>query len=74
MAVRKFKSILDKLNRELLTHLQNTGEIYLSNAVVEGKFALRTCIVNFRTSMEDIEEVPSLVVRTGEELDSVLRP
>jgi aromatic-L-amino-acid/L-tryptophan decarboxylase len=65
---------LDKLNRELLTHLQSTGEIYLSNAVVEGKFALRACIVNFRTSMEDIEAVPSIVLRTGRELDSALRP
>jgi aromatic-L-amino-acid decarboxylase len=65
---------LDKLNRELLTQLQSTGEIYLSNAVVEGKFALRSCIVNFRTSMEDIEAVPSIVVRMGRELDSLLRP
>ncbi len=68
------EAYLDKLNRELLTHLQNTGEIYLSNAVVEGKFALRACIVNFRTSMEDIEAVPAIIVRTGRELDSVLRP
>jgi len=69
----EIEAYLDKLNRELLTHMQSTGEIYLSNAVVEGKFALRTCIVNFRTSMEDIEALPSIVVRTGEELDSVLR-
>jgi aromatic-L-amino-acid/L-tryptophan decarboxylase len=65
---------LDKLNRELLTRLQNSGEVYLSNAVIHGKFALRVCIVNFRTSMEDIEALPAIVVRLGKELDSELRP
>jgi aromatic-L-amino-acid decarboxylase len=68
------ESYLDKLNRELLTRLQNSGEIYLSNAVIHGKFALRVCIVNFRTSMEDIEALPAIVVRLGKELDSELRP
>jgi glutamate/tyrosine decarboxylase-like PLP-dependent enzyme len=64
---------LDKLNRELLNRLQNSGEVYLSNAVIDGKFALRACIVNFRTSLDDIEALPSLVVRLGKELDSQLR-
>jgi aromatic-L-amino-acid/L-tryptophan decarboxylase len=64
---------LDKLNRELLTRLQNSGEVYLSNAVIEERFALRACIVNFRTSANDIEALPSLVVRSGRELDSELR-
>ncbi len=67
------EAYLDKLNRELLTRLQNSGEIYLSNAVIMGKFALRTCIVNFRTSLSDIEMLPALVVRLGRELDSALR-
>jgi aromatic-L-amino-acid/L-tryptophan decarboxylase len=67
------QAYLDKLNRELLTRLQNSGEVYLSNAVIEGKFALRVCIVNFRTSFDDIEALPSLVVRSGKDLDSQLR-
>jgi len=65
---------LDDLNRELLTRLQNSGEAYLSNAVINGKFALRVCIVNFHTSLADIEALPSLVVRIGEEVDLELRP
>lgn len=67
------QAYLDQLNRELLTRLQNSGEVYLSNAVIEGKFSLRACIVNFRTSFGDIEALPSLVVRSGRELDSQLR-
>jgi aromatic-L-amino-acid decarboxylase len=65
---------LDDLNRELLTRLQSSGEAYLSNAVVNGKFALRVCIVNFRTSLADIEALLPLVVRIGQKADLELRP
>jgi glutamate/tyrosine decarboxylase-like PLP-dependent enzyme len=65
---------LNQLNTELLTRLQNSGEAYLSNAVIDGKFALRACIVNFRTSLEDIEALPEIVLRIGREVDSALRP
>jgi glutamate/tyrosine decarboxylase-like PLP-dependent enzyme len=65
---------LDTLNRELLTRLQNSGEAYLSNAVIGGRFALRACIVNFRTSLADIAALPPLVLRIGNALDLELRP
>ena len=65
---------LDQLNCELLTRLQNSGEAFLSNAVVHGRFALRACIVNFHTELADVEALLPLVVRLGNELDSSLRP
>jgi glutamate/tyrosine decarboxylase-like PLP-dependent enzyme len=65
---------LDQLNNELLTRLQNSGEAYLSNAIVRGRFALRACIVNFRTTQADIEALAPLVVRIGEKTDAELRP
>jgi glutamate/tyrosine decarboxylase-like PLP-dependent enzyme len=67
------QAYLDKLNRDLLDRLQNSGEVYLSNAVIDGKFALRACIVNFRTSLDDVEALPSLVVHAGKDLDLQLR-
>jgi aromatic-L-amino-acid/L-tryptophan decarboxylase len=67
-------SYLDKLNLELLTRLQNSGKAYLSNAVIGGKFALRVCIVNFRTTLADVEALLPIVVAIGEELDAELRP
>jgi glutamate/tyrosine decarboxylase-like PLP-dependent enzyme len=70
----KTAAYLDKLNLELLTRLQASGEAYLSNAVVHGKFALRACIVNFRTSLGDIEALLPIIVRMGKELDLALRP
>ena len=65
---------LNQLNTELLTRLQNSGEAYVSNAVIDGKFALRACIVNFRTSLADIEALPEIVLRIGREVDRELRP
>jgi hypothetical protein len=36
--------------------VQTGGRAYLSNATVGGRFALRACITNFRTTRSDIEE------------------
>ena len=65
---------LNDLNEELLHRLKGRGEVYLSNAVVDGTFALRACIVNFRTALADLEGVPEIVVRAGAEVDRALRP
>ena len=54
---------LDRLNRDLLGRVEKSGEAFLSNAVIDGKFALRACIVNFRTSDEDIEALPGMLER-----------
>ena len=65
---------LNDLNRELLTRLQQGGEAYLSNAVIGGKYALRACIVNFRTALQDVERLLPLVVRLGKAADAEMRP
>jgi glutamate/tyrosine decarboxylase-like PLP-dependent enzyme len=70
----KIEEYLNQLNTELLTRLQNSGEAYISNAVIDGKFAVRACIVNFRTSLADIEALPEIVLRIGREADAALRP
>jgi aromatic-L-amino-acid decarboxylase len=72
-ADEKTEEYLNQLNTELLTRLQNSGEAYVSNAVIEGRFALRACIVNFRTSLADIEALPEIVLRIGREVDAELR-
>jgi glutamate/tyrosine decarboxylase-like PLP-dependent enzyme len=56
---------LNHLNEDILARIEVGGEAFLSNAVVDGKFALRACIVNFRTSLEDINAIPELVTRVG---------
>jgi aromatic-L-amino-acid/L-tryptophan decarboxylase len=65
---------LNRLNQELLVRLQKGGEAYLSNAVVQGRYLLRACIVNFRTRVADIAALPEIVARIGREVDAELRP
>ncbi len=56
---------LNRLNTELVTGLQQGGEAFVSNAVVDGRYWLRACVVNFRTTRADIEALPGIVLRTG---------
>ena len=64
---------LDALNRRLLDRLQRGGEAFVSNAVIDGRYVLRACIVNFRTTRADVEAVPGLAVRVGRAIDGELR-
>lgn len=64
---------LNTLNETLLDTLQAAGEVFLSNAVVDEKYCLRACIVNFRTSGKDIEEIIDIVVREGEKVRLTLQ-
>jgi glutamate/tyrosine decarboxylase-like PLP-dependent enzyme len=59
---------LNELNSALVTRLQADGELFVSNAVINGAYLLRACIVNFRTGQSDVEAVPEIVVRTGRAL------
>jgi aromatic-L-amino-acid decarboxylase len=64
---------LNDLNETLLNELQRGGEVFLSNAVVSGKYCLRGCIVNFRTSANDIEEIVAIIVREGRKVHARLQ-
>jgi glutamate/tyrosine decarboxylase-like PLP-dependent enzyme len=46
---------LDAFNRQLMLDVQRGGDSYLSNASINGTFALRACIVNFRTTAADAD-------------------
>ena len=57
--------VLDRVNRELVDRLQREGELFVSNAVIGGRYYLRACIVNFHTERHDVEAVPEIVSRVG---------
>jgi aromatic-L-amino-acid decarboxylase len=69
----KVENYLSQLNQNLLTAVEKSGEAFLSNALIGGKFVLRACIVNFHTSLGDVEALPLLVSRLGKEADTALR-
>ena len=48
---------LNRFNAQLLKRVVQDGKIYLSNAMLRGKFCLRACIVNHRTTDADIDTV-----------------
>lgn len=59
---------LNALNEKLLNTLQQSGEVFLSNAVIGDMYCLRVCIVNFRTSKKDILEIVEIIVREGKKV------
>jgi aromatic-L-amino-acid/L-tryptophan decarboxylase len=67
------ENYLHKLNEALLNGLQGGGEMFVSNAVVNGKYCLRSCIVNFRTSGKDIEEMVEIIVREGRKVHEKMK-
>src|SRR5690606_29326550 len=67
------ESYLNELNEALLERIQSSGETFVSNAVVGGRYVLRPCIVNFNTRQADIDALPEIVVRLGRAADADLR-
>ncbi|MDQ3209568.1 MAG: pyridoxal-dependent decarboxylase [Actinomycetota bacterium] len=65
---------LDLLNQRVMTELQLGGQAYCSNAVLGGRFCLRSCIVNYRTEAGDVEALVEIAAELGEKLDVELRP
>jgi glutamate/tyrosine decarboxylase-like PLP-dependent enzyme/LmbE family N-acetylglucosaminyl deacetylase len=63
---------LDALNASLLDTLQRGGDVFVSNAVIGGRYALRACIVNFHTTVSDVEAVPDIVVRAGRAITEIV--
>jgi aromatic-L-amino-acid/L-tryptophan decarboxylase len=59
---------LNSLNEALLNELQQGGKVFLSNAIVNQKYCLRGCIVNFRTSEKDISEIIDIIVKEGKNI------
>lgn len=57
-------------NLALLQRVQQRGRVYLSNAILEGRFCLRACITNHRTTREDALAVVPEVLAAEKELET----
>lgn len=58
-----------KDNEAILRRVIARGRVYLSNATIDGGFALRACFVNHRTQEDDVRAIVSEVVAAAEELN-----
>jgi aromatic-L-amino-acid decarboxylase len=61
----RYKRGDDAFNRRLMVEVQRDGESYVSNATINGRFALRACIVNFRTERADAERLLASIRRVA---------
>jgi aromatic-L-amino-acid/L-tryptophan decarboxylase len=65
----KSEEYLNEINTKLLTQLQEGGEAFVSNAFINGKYVLRACFVNFRSTIKDVKELVEIIVRLGRSLN-----
>ena len=61
------KGDLNALNRSILDRVIRRGRVYISNAKIGDSFALRACIVNHRSTEDDVRSVVSEVLAAAEE-------
>ncbi len=59
---------LDRLNQRIVTEIQLGGRVYCSNAVLGGRYCLRSCIVNYRTEAPDVEALLEVAAEVGARL------
>ena len=62
------------LNREILAKVVKRGRVYISNAMIHGQFALRACVVNHRSTEDDVLAVVDEVLAVGDELSGQSDP
>ena len=61
----------DAVNAQILQQLRRTTRSIPSSTVVDGRFAIRPCYINPRTTLAQVDELVDNVVRLGDELTGV---
>jgi glutamate/tyrosine decarboxylase-like PLP-dependent enzyme len=58
----------DRLNAAILRRVIERGRVYLSNATLTGRFVLRACFVNHRTTDPDVAQIVPEVLAAADEV------
>lgn len=61
---------VDSFNRALLDRIHRDGRIFVTGTVLDGRFTLRGCVTNFRSTGEDARLCVETVVELGERLEA----
>lgn len=59
----------DAFNRRLLDRIHRDGRIFITGTVLDGRFALRGCVTNYRSTLADARVCVETVVELGERLE-----
>ena len=65
---------LDALNERVLARVVGDGRYFISSTRLRGAFALRACILGFRTAEEDIDGLVRAVAEAASDAVAALRP
>lgn len=68
------REYLNELNQDVQGRMEHGGDAFVSNAVMGEIYALRMCVVNFRTTLEDVAALADISVELGRAADAELRP
>jgi glutamate/tyrosine decarboxylase-like PLP-dependent enzyme len=60
---------INAFNRTLLDRIHRDGRIFITGTVLAGRFALRGCVTNFRSTLDDARACVETVVDLGDALD-----
>jgi glutamate/tyrosine decarboxylase-like PLP-dependent enzyme len=58
---------LDRLNSRIHERVVESGAAMISSTALGGKFALRLCVLNYRSSVEDVEQVLNAILQAARE-------
>jgi glutamate/tyrosine decarboxylase-like PLP-dependent enzyme len=59
----------EKDNEAILKRIIARGRVYLSNATINGQFALRACFVNHRTKEDDVRAIVNETIAAAKEVN-----
>ena len=62
------ESDIDRLNRRIVNRLVGAGSFFLAPTILKGRTAMRACIVNFRTTREDLTFLLDETARAGRDI------
>ena len=68
------RAYLNELNEAIRDRMEKGGDAFVSNAVLGDVYALRMCVVNFRTTLHDVRRLAEITIELGRALDRELRP
>ncbi len=68
VAAAERESAAAALNRAVLERLQLSGEAFITSTELRGRFVLRACVVNYRSTREDVDRMLAAVRTIGREV------
>ena len=70
MPLRNDEEQLNQLNKRLLEAVQLSGNAFLSSTTINSAFCLRACVINHRSTEQDIDSLIAHIKQIGEMLQS----